>query len=153
MIEVKSNKIYANNTVNDAVVLAAKQLLECHDEIEVSFDVMGRTLHETLAHQLYAKLDTNIYSAEIDYWSYGCRIFKKSLITLVTIEVLYTDAQGDTLVHYIKRGFTKHEDAEMLMKQGMHAELDLKKLLGELYTEGDTFKGYGDITIEAITMD
>ena len=153
MLEVKNNKIYANNTVNEATVLAAKQLLECFDEIEVSFDVMGRTLHEILAHQLYAQLDNLEYYADIDYWSYGCRIYKRPRATLVTIEVIYTDIKGDKLMCYIKRGFTKKEDAEMLMKQGIHAEPDLKKLLGELYTKGDKFHSYGDITIETILMD
>lgn len=79
MIEVKQNKLYANNKVNEAVVKAATQLLECFDEIEVSFDVMGRTFHQILAHQLYNQLDQDTYGAEITY-NYGCRIYRKEKV-------------------------------------------------------------------------
>lgn len=76
MIEVKENVIYADNQINDALVLATNQLLECFDEIEVSFSVIGRTCHQILAHQLFNKLDQDKYDAVIEY-NYVCRIFRK----------------------------------------------------------------------------
>lgn len=76
MIEVKGQAIYADNTVNEALVKATNQLLECFNEIEVNFDVIGRTCHQILSHQLYEKLDKTKYDAEISY-NYGCRIFRK----------------------------------------------------------------------------
>lgn len=75
MIEVKGNKIYARNCVNSALVLAAKQLLECFDEIFVHFDVIGRTKHELLSHELYSNLDQNKYGAVITY-NYGCKLYR-----------------------------------------------------------------------------
>lgn len=76
MVEVKGNSLYADNTVNETVVKAATQLLECFDEIEVSFDVIGRTRHQCLAHELHKRLGTDKYIAEITY-NYGCKIYRK----------------------------------------------------------------------------
>lgn len=76
MIEVKGNNIYATNTVNDALVKATNQLLECFDEIHVHFDVIGRTCHQLLAHQLFERIDQDTYYAEITY-NYGCTFKKK----------------------------------------------------------------------------
>lgn len=76
MVEVKGNSLYADNRVTTTVVKAATQLLECFDEIEVSFDVIGRTCHQLLAHQLHKELGTDKYIAEITY-NYGCKIIRK----------------------------------------------------------------------------
>jgi hypothetical protein len=153
MIHVEKNKIYANNTVNETVVKAATQLLECFDEIKVSFDVEGRTLHQCLAHELYSKLDTNTYGAEIDYMTYKCRIFKRPTIKLVTIEVHYVDRHGNNLMHHIKHGFTKPESTEQMIKSVLFAKPDLKQILGELYQEGDQFERYGNISVESVMLD
>lgn len=152
MIHVEKDTIYAGNKVNEALLLAVRQLLECYPEINVSFDVIGRTKHECLAHELYAKLDERIYGVTIEH-NYVCKIRKLPQIFLVTIKVCYKDINGEELVYKLKRAFTRVEDAEMLVKQGLSAEPDLKKLLGTLYVKGDKFTGYGDIGLETIPVD
>lgn len=74
-VEVQGNKIYTNNHVSEELVNAARSLLETHETIDVSFDVIGRTMHGILAHQLHDKLGKDTYGAEIAY-NYGCRIYK-----------------------------------------------------------------------------
>lgn len=153
MIEVKGNKIYADNYVNEALVMAASQLLECFPEIEVSFDVIGRTLHQCLAHQLYDQMDQDTFSADIDYMMYKCRIYTKPIINVVTIEVHYKDALNCTRVQRLAKAFTKTEDVNKYIERTLKSKPDLKKVLGKLYVEGDVFDVYGDIRIETTTLD
>lgn len=76
MTEVKGNTIYTGNQVNDALVFTTKQALDCFDDVEVCFDVIGRTRHQCLAHELHAKLGGDaVVEATITY-NYGC-VFKK----------------------------------------------------------------------------
>ena len=74
-VEVKGNKIYTNNHVSEELVNAARLAIETHGDVDVSFDVIGRTMHGILAHQLHEKLGKDTYGAEIEY-NYGCRIYK-----------------------------------------------------------------------------
>lgn len=74
-VEIKQDTIYTGNHVSEELVNAVKELLEKYDEIDVSFDVIGRTMHGILAHQLHHQLGTSTYGARIEY-NYGCRIFK-----------------------------------------------------------------------------
>lgn len=78
MVKVEGNSIYAGNQVNETLVKATNQLLECFDEVEVSFDVMGRTCHQMLANQLYREIDQDKYGADITY-NYGCTFKKKEV--------------------------------------------------------------------------
>ena len=75
MIEVKGNTIYAGNRVDDPLIKATNHYLEVFDEIQVCFNVMGRTKHQMLAQELYSKLNKEKYEAEITY-NYGC-LFKR----------------------------------------------------------------------------
>lgn len=82
MIEVKGKTIYAGNKVDDTLIKVTNHCLEVFDEIQVCFDVMGRTkhlmgrtTHQMLAQELYSKLDNEKYEAEITC-NYGC-LFKR----------------------------------------------------------------------------
>jgi len=153
MLEVKENRIYAGNDVNETLVKAATQLLECFPAIDVSFNVIGRTMHECLAHQLYNKLDTKALGADIDYMSYKCHIYKKPIVTIVTIEVQYKDALHCVRVHRLVKAFTKPENVHRYVDNVVKQPTEMKKVLGTLFVEGDTFVSYGDIRIETTTLD
>lgn len=151
MITIQGNDIYTGNRVTEELVQAVKELLAQHAEVEVSFSVTGRTMHQILAHQLYSKLSHNDYDAEITY-NYGCKLRKKPSIHLVTIEVNYTDIEEDSLVYVLKHGFTTKE-ASMRYIQELPEAPNLKELLGSFYAEGDTFDSYGTITTEKVSID
>ena len=152
MLEVKGNKIYAANTVDEALVHTAQLLLDCTEEIHVSFDVTGRTLHECLAHQLHSRLGTDNYGAEIEYMSYKCRIYKKPVILLLTVQVSYAAATGHSLQHTLKRAFTSQENLNAYLAKELSRPIDMKQLLGDLYVKGDVFITYGDVTIEHVKL-
>ena len=71
--------IYTNNSVTDALV--KEVILQCSstkDWIDVSFDVIGRTRHVCLAHELMERLG-DAYEAMIDYDMYWCKIRRKDV--------------------------------------------------------------------------
>lgn len=152
MMIIKGNDIYTTNTVNEALVDVVKQLLEDTDEVEVNFDVSGRTCHQLLSYQLYEQLDQNKYGAKIGY-NYECKIYKKQCLTIVTLEIQYKDIMDKPLVCYLKRAFSTQKKAEAFLKQVNLAELNLQHLLGDLYTKGDQCMTLGEITIETVPLD
>lgn len=73
----KGYTIYTNNCVTEDLVQSVKDACEKHDWVHVSFDVIGRTMHVCLAHELVAKLRIDgDYEANIDYDMYECAIRK-----------------------------------------------------------------------------
>ena len=152
MQELKENKVYATNQVTDELVNQVESLLERYDDVEVNFDVMGRTLHHSLSHQLYARLNQYLYGADISYAYYQCRIYRRACIKVLTVEVKYRDRNGKELVCYIRRGFTDVDEMDIFMKDMLQRVPNMKHLLMDLYVDGDTFLGYGDISVDAVVI-
>ena len=66
--------IYTENYISDSLVEEVKEALKQYDQVEVSFDVTGRTLHQLLSVQLSEKMPE--YDFEIGY-NYLCIIKNK----------------------------------------------------------------------------
>lgn len=75
-MEIHNNNIYTGNWISDEAVDAVNQLLDTYGAAVVHFDVMGRTKHELLAHELYSKLDQDTVEATIEY-NYICKFTLK----------------------------------------------------------------------------
>jgi hypothetical protein len=75
-MEIHNNNIYTGNWVSDEAVDAVNQLLDTYGAAVVHFDVMGRTKHGLLAHELYSKLDQDTVEATIEY-NYICEFTLK----------------------------------------------------------------------------
>ena len=68
--------LYFDNYVDAGVVAEVKKAVETDGVVRVSFDVMGRTLHECLGAQLHHELGDD-YEADIEYWMYKVEIRKR----------------------------------------------------------------------------
>ena len=77
--------IYTNNQVSDELVQSVKDALEDQLYIYVSFDVIGRTRHVCLSHELMERLGDD-YKADIDYDMYGCKVSRVSPVRRVSVD-------------------------------------------------------------------
>lgn len=76
-LQTNETSLYFKNTVNNSVVCDVQKAIESgKDTIYVSFDVIGRTCHMMLSHQLKQELSA-IYGpkveVEVDY-NYVCTV-------------------------------------------------------------------------------
>lgn len=74
----KGPTIYTNNKVSDELVQSVKDACIEHAYVHVSFDVIGRTKHMNLSHELAKELGET-YEVEIEYWSYLCKVYRKEV--------------------------------------------------------------------------
>ena len=78
VMSYKGPTIYTNNHVSEELVQVVKDACEKYEWVNVSFDVIGRTCHVMLSHELVGKLRLDgKYEAYIDYGMYDCRIRKE----------------------------------------------------------------------------
>lgn len=87
----KQITVYATNCVHEKLVDHVKQMCEKYEDVIVSFDVIGRTKHMCLAHELAEKLGAK-YDVQIEYMMYLCSVKKKDTC------VLYRDIETEELL-------------------------------------------------------
>lgn len=76
-LQANETSLHFENTVNDAVVAKVQEALESGKEIVyVGFNVMGRTRHQLLSHQLKERL-VSLYGPKVDVqidYNYKCTV-------------------------------------------------------------------------------
>lgn len=76
-LDINEASLHFGNTVNDTVVAKVQEALESGKEVVyVSFNVMGRTCHQLLSHQLKERL-VSLYGPKVDVqigYNYECTV-------------------------------------------------------------------------------
>ena len=122
-LQANETSVYFKNYVNDEVVEAVqKKFMEGYDTIYVSFDVIGRTLHEQLSYQLSSRLRA-LYGPKVNIevgYNYQCDVrWVTNLSQEVIEEELSTDVSWDLISRseLLKR-FLMNKEGHIIPERG-----------------------------------